>query len=57
MGLSQALLLTGLQLLKEHGIKSAHLGTSRENLPMRKSAESIGFTVEYTTLWFSKEVK
>ena len=57
MGLARALLLEGMQLLKERGMMSAHLGTSGNNLGMKKTAESVGFTVEYTTIWFSKEVK
>jgi len=56
MGLARALLLTGLDLLKERGMLSAHLGTSGNNIAMQKTAESVGFTIEYKTLWFSKEV-
>ncbi len=56
MGLARALLLTGLHLLKERGMKSAHLGTSDDNLAMQKAAESVGFNVEYRTIWFSKPV-
>jgi len=56
MGLSRALLLTGMRLLKERGMMSAHLGTSGENIAMQKTAESVGFKVEYKTIWFSKEV-
>lgn len=56
MGMARALLLRGMQLLKERGMSSAHLGTSGENIAMQKTAESVGFTVEYTTIWFSKEV-
>ena len=56
MGLSRALLLTGMRLLKERGMESAHLGTSGSNIAMQKTAESVGFTVEYRTIWFTKEV-
>ncbi len=56
MGLARALLLRGMQLLKEQGMKSAHLGTSGDNIAMQKTAESVGFTVEYKTIWFSKQV-
>jgi len=56
MGLARALLLTALYLLKERGMLSAHLGTSGNNIAMQKTAESVGFTIEYKTLWFSKEV-
>ena len=56
MGLARALLLTGMRLLMEHGMASAHLGTSGNNIAMQKTAESVGFKVEYQTIWFSKEV-
>jgi GNAT superfamily N-acetyltransferase len=57
LGLARALLLTGLRLLKERGMKSAHLGTSGDNIAMQKTAESVGFTIEHKIIWFSKEVK
>jgi len=41
--LAKALLLKGMQMLKERGMKSAHLGTSGENIAMQKSAQSAGF--------------
>ncbi len=56
MGLSRALLLTGLTLLKERGMTVAYLGTSGDNLAMQKTAESVGFRIEHTTIWYSKEV-
>jgi len=56
LGLALALLLTGLQLLKERGMTSAHLGTSGENIAMQKTAQAVGFRVEHNTIWFSKEV-
>jgi mycothiol synthase len=56
MGLARALLLTGLRTLKERGMSFAQLGTSGENIPMQKAAESVGFTVKYKTIWFAKEV-
>ena len=56
MGLARALLLKGMQLLKERGTIFAHLGTSGDNIAMQKTAASAGFTVEHTTIWFSKEV-
>lgn len=56
MGLARALLLTGLRLLQQHGMDSAHLGTSGSNMAMQKTAESVGFKIEYKTIWFSKEV-
>jgi len=56
MGLVRALLLTGSRLLKERGMSYARLGTSGENVRMQRSAESVGFKVEYKKIWFSKEV-
>jgi ribosomal protein S18 acetylase RimI-like enzyme len=56
MGLARALLLTGLQLLKERGIEMAGLGTSGDNIAMQKTAESVGFVTKYRVLWFEKKV-
>ncbi|NJC98578.1 MAG: hypothetical protein C3F07_03945 [Anaerolineales bacterium] len=56
MGLARALLLRGMQILKERGMESAQLGTRGDNIAMQKTAESVGFTVKYQTIWFSKEV-
>jgi len=56
IGLARALLLTGMRLLKERGMDSARLGTSGYNTTMQKTAQSVGFTIEYKTIWFSKEV-
>ena len=56
MGLARTLLLTGMHLLKKRGMMSAHLGTNGDNIAMKKTAESVGFTMEYKKLWFSKEV-
>ena len=57
MGLAKALLCKGLQMLKERGMKSAHLGTSGQNIAMQKAAESAGFVLEHRTFWFEKEVR
>jgi mycothiol synthase len=56
IGLVRALLLTGMRLLVERGMSSARLGTSGTNLRMQRSAESVGFKVEYKTIWFKKDV-
>jgi mycothiol synthase len=55
-GLARALLLTGLQRLRERSMLFADLGTSGENIAMQKTAESVGFRVDYKTIWFSKKV-
>lgn len=56
LGLARALLLIGLQLLRERGLSSAHLGTSGQNIAMQTTAASVGFAVEYKTIWFSKDL-
>jgi hypothetical protein len=56
MGLVRALLLTEMRFLRERGMSIARLGTSGNNARMQKSAESVGFKVEYKTIWFKKEV-
>lgn len=56
LGLAKAMLLKGMQLLKERGMESANLGTSGSNIAMQKTAESVGFRMEHKTLWFEKEV-
>jgi ribosomal protein S18 acetylase RimI-like enzyme len=56
LGLARALLCTGLRLLKERGMDFANLGTSSENIPMQKAAESVGFVVRYRKIWFEKEI-
>ena len=38
MRLARALLLRGMQLLKERGMMSAHLGTSGDNIAMQKNS-------------------
>jgi mycothiol synthase len=55
-GVGQALLLTGLRLLADRGVVQAALGTSSENVAMQRLAASVGFRVESTKVWFSKQV-
>jgi ribosomal protein S18 acetylase RimI-like enzyme len=57
MGLAKALLLNGMQMLKERGMRYAHLGTGGENIAMQKTAESVGFFLEHKMLWFEKKVR
>jgi mycothiol synthase len=56
-GLAKALLLKGMQMLKECGMESAKLGTSGDNIAMQKTAESVGFILEHKMLWFEKAIK
>jgi ribosomal protein S18 acetylase RimI-like enzyme len=51
-GLARALLLTGLHLLKQRGMDRAILGTWGENIAMQRTAASVGFRVESTTIFF-----
>lgn len=54
-GLARALLLTGLQRLKEHGVETAILGTGSEN-EARRVYEAAGFRTAYTILVYGKEI-
>lgn len=57
LGLARALLLTGMQMLKDRGMDTAKLGTSSKNLSMQKTAQAVGFFVESRTIWLSKVVE
>ncbi len=56
LGLARALLLAGMQLLKERGLETARLGTSSANLAMQKAAEAVGFVVVSRTLHYYRQV-
>ncbi len=56
-GLARALLLTGLHLLKQRGMKTARLGTGNWNEAMQKTAESVGYRAVSTPLFFEKSVE
>ena len=56
MGLAKALLLEGLRRLKSRGVEVARLSTDSINVAMLKTADSVGFKLEKTKLWFSKPV-
>ncbi len=55
-GLARALILAGLCRLKERGMRTAGLGTSADNLAMRRTAESVGFYIDHTIIWFEKRI-
>lgn len=55
-GLARALLLTGLHKLRHRGMDIAVLGTSSENVAMQRAAQTVGFRVQSTVLWFAKPV-
>jgi ribosomal protein S18 acetylase RimI-like enzyme len=55
-GLAKALLLAGLQKLKERGVDTAVLGTSSENIAMQRAASVVGFRIQSITSWFSRPI-
>ena len=57
LGLARALMLTGLRLLRGHGIDTALLGTSSTNTAMQRAAEETGFHVASNTLWYCRTVE
>jgi mycothiol synthase len=56
LGLGKAIVTAGLQTLKNRGARTAELGTSSENLAMRRLAEALGFVLVSESLWFSRTV-
>lgn len=52
-GLSRALLLTALRLLRERGMDTARLGTSSENVAMQRAARAVGYRVKGRTFFFT----
>jgi mycothiol synthase len=55
-GLSKALMLSGLALLKDRSMQTACLGTSSDNTAMQRTAESAGFHITGKTFRFSKTI-
>ncbi|MBI1922642.1 GNAT family N-acetyltransferase [Candidatus Poribacteria bacterium] len=55
-GMAKALLLTGLDLLRQRSMETARLGTSSENIAMQRTAALVGFRVESEKIWFAKQV-
>lgn len=56
IGLGKAIVTAGMLALKRRGAVRVKLGTSSENLPMQRLAETLGFKVESERLWFTKKV-
>jgi ribosomal protein S18 acetylase RimI-like enzyme len=54
LGLARAVVSHGLALLKQSGARTVTLGTSSDNLAMRKLAEDLGFVCVAERLWFSR---
>lgn len=55
-GLGKAVVTAGLLALRSRGAKMVRLGTSSENRPMQRLAESLGFRLYAEKLWFSRQV-
>jgi len=53
LGLAKALLLTGMNLLKQRGMHTARLSTSSENIAMLRAAQSVGFRTMHTGLHYA----
>ena len=56
LGLARAVVSAALGLLKQSGAHTVTLGTSSNNLAMRKLAEDLGFVCVAERLWFSKAI-
>ena len=56
-GLGRAMLLAGLQRLKDFGVETATLGTSSENTGAQSVFFSAGFRISYRSLWYSKNIR
>jgi mycothiol synthase len=55
-GLSKALMLSALALLKERGMNTACLGTDSQNIAMLQTAGSVGFWTTKNVFWYNKPV-
>jgi mycothiol synthase len=53
-GIARALLIASCQELADHGVDWACLSTSSRNSAMLRLAETVGFSIERTTLFFVK---
>ena len=56
-GIGRAMLLAGLQRLKDFGVETATLGTSSENTGAQSVFISAGFRMSYRSLWYSKSIR
>ena len=56
-GLGRAMLLAGLQRLKDFGVETATLGVSSENEGAHSVYFSVGFQISYRSLWYSKSIR
>jgi len=56
-GLAQALLLTGLQILKARGMTEAVLGTNSRNQAMQATAQAVGYRITGSKRFFHKQLE
>jgi ribosomal protein S18 acetylase RimI-like enzyme len=57
LGLARAVVSAGLTLLRQSGARTVTLGTSSDNLAMRRLAEDLGFVCAAERLWFSRALE
>ena len=55
-GIARALLGAGLAGLYALGVRAVRLGTSSENMGMRRAAEAAGFTCVSRRVWFARSI-
>jgi mycothiol synthase len=55
-GIGRAMLLAGLQHLKDFGVETATLGTSSENTGAHSVFFSAGFVIRHRSLWYAKDI-
>ncbi|MGA7673276.1 MAG: GNAT family N-acetyltransferase [Nitrolancea sp.] len=55
-GLGRAMVLSGLNLLKERGMDQVLLTTESDNLPAHRLYESLGYRVTYNACWYVKPI-
>jgi mycothiol synthase len=57
LGLGRALVLSGLHVLQERGLKEARLTTSSENIAMQALAQAAGFEEYERMVWLARKVE
>lgn len=57
MGLAGALMIHGMSVFSDRGVKLVKFGTSSENAGMQKLGEVLGFSLKSESVWFSKQVE
>ena len=57
LGLAAALMIHGMSVFLDRGVKLLKFGTSSENIGMQKLGEFLGFSLKSESVWFSKQVE